>query len=363
METSSVPNSKSFSFLGLMIDLMEKGAIPDALIRAGVRQLCAQRLKSLEQMTLDKYQSEFQNYLDDLKKSPVAVATLDANKQHYEVPAEFFHLALGKNKKYSSCYWPENCHHLDEAEDHSLQETMKRAEIENGMQILELGCGWGSLSLAMAAKYPQSRVLAVSNSQSQKKYIDELAAKRGIQNLTIVTQDVSLMEKLPEGFQAFDRVVSVEMFEHFKNYEILLSRISHWLKPSGKLFVHIFSHMRFCYPFETEGEDNWMGKYFFTGGQMPSHHLLSYFQRDLYLAKQWAWNGTHYQKTSEAWLKNTDTHREEILQIFRSVYGEKDAAIWLQRWRVFFISVAEFFGYKNGLEWGVSHYLFEKVVK
>lgn len=360
MSASAAMKTEGTTFLGLLIDWMEKGYLPDSAIRLGVRNLCAQRLRSLEHATLDSYQDYFQKYVEDLKSSPVAVATRDANKQHYEVPAEFFHLALGKNKKYSSCFWEEGCTSLDMAEDKSLAITMERAELQDGMTILELGCGWGSLSLAMAAKFSKAKILALSNSRTQKAYIEEQARSRGINNLTIMTQDVSLMENLPEGWSQVDRVVSVEMFEHFKNYEVLLQRISTWLKPQGKLFVHIFSHHRHCYPFETEGDDNWMGKYFFTGGQMPSHHLLSYFQKDLTLQKQWAWNGTHYQKTSEAWLTNTDKHRERIIEIFKPVYGEKEAEIWLQRWRVFFLSVAEFFGYKDGLEWGVSHYLFEK---
>jgi cyclopropane-fatty-acyl-phospholipid synthase len=352
-------NSQGFR-IGWLIDLMEKGYLPDFLIRWGVKNLCTQRLRSLEQNSLDSYQAYFQDYVENLRSSPVAIATKDANQQHYEVPAEFFHLVLGKNKKYSSCFWEDSCLSLDKAEDRSLQITMDRAELKDGMSILELGCGWGSLSLAMASRFPQSKILALSNSRTQKEYIEQQARDRGINNLTIMTQDVSHLENLPEGWTQVDRVVSVEMFEHFKNYEILLARIANWLKPEGKLFVHIFSHNRFCYPFETEGDDNWMGKYFFTGGQMPSHHLLSYFQKDLTLKKQWAWNGTHYQKTSEAWLLNTDKNRERILEIFKSAYGEKQAEIWLQRWRVFFISVAEFFGYRRGLEWGVSHYLFEK---
>lgn len=344
--------------LNLVIDLMERGLIPDALIRQGIRKLCSQRLQSLNKESLDEIHRDFQSYVMNLKSSPVAIATVDANRQHYEVPADFFELCLGKNKKYSCSFWSKDCTELDQAEEASLAQTMMRAELKDGMNILELGCGWGSLSLAMAKNFPQSKITAISNSSSQKRYIDEQAKMRGLDNLTVITQDVSQLESLAAA--PFDRVVSVEMLEHFRNYEVLLERISSWLKKDGKLFVHIFTHQRFPYFFETEGDDNWMGKYFFTGGQMPSHHLLAQFQKDLLLENQWCWNGDHYQKTSEAWLKNIDQNQTEILRIFQKVYGVKDAKLWFQRWRVFFIAVAELFGYSRGLEWGVSHYLFKK---
>jgi len=345
--------------LSVLISMTERGLIPDPLVRLGIRQLCGQRLRSLQ--THYRAQPGLENqYVEMLKTSPVAVATDAANEQHYEVPAEFFATVLGPHRKYSCAYWPEGCRDLATAELLALDETMRRAELRDGMKILELGCGWGSLTLAMASRFPASRVLAISNSQSQRQFIEGEARRRGLQNIEIRTCDVSALESLGDDEGSFDRVVSVEMFEHFRNYEILLQRIHRWLNPEGKLFVHIFTHRQYPYLFETEGSDNWMGKYFFTGGQMPSHDLMKAFQRDLKLEKQWAWDGTHYQKTSEAWLQNHDREKERILTLFEKVYGPKEAQAWFHRWRIFFLSVAELFGYRQGQEWGVSHYLFSK---
>jgi cyclopropane-fatty-acyl-phospholipid synthase len=346
------------SALGLMINTMEKGLIPDPALRFGIRRLCRDRLHQLQKPSLDLLQKDASDYLNELKRAPLAVHTEDANRQHYEVPAEFFALVLGKNRKYSSAFWPEGCVCLDEAEDVALATTMSRAELSDGMKILELGCGWGSLTLAMARKFPKSTILAISNSASQRRSIEQRAKEQRLDNVIILTRNVVDVVNLEEEFGLFDRVVSVEMFEHLRNYEILFERISKWLKPEGKLFTHIFTHRNFSYLFETEGEDNWLGRYFFTGGQMPSHHLLSQFQKDLVLESQWAWSGEHYAKTSEAWLENMDRHHDEIRRIFTEVYGRADAERWLHRWRVFFLSCAELFGYKKGTEWGVSHYLF-----
>lgn len=365
--------------MNLLIDMTERGLVPDPLVRVGIRRLCSQRLKSLSLIESDQQShssrplidpalnqvtsqwGEYQKtYAEMLKKSPVALATDAANEQHYEVPAEFFQLVLGPHRKYSCAFWPSNIQNLEQAEEMALDLTMNRAELRDGMKILELGCGWGSLTLAMAARFPKSEIIAISNSHSQRKFIEMTAAARNLRNVRILTRDVSRVENLEQEFGHFDRVVSVEMFEHFRNYAVLLNRISHWLKPEGKLFIHIFTHQKFPYLFETEGSDNWMGKYFFTGGQMPSHQLMAAFQDDLKLEKEWAWDGTHYQKTSEAWLQNQDRHREKILQLFTEVYGADQAKIWFQRWRIFFLAVAELFGFRNGQEWGVSHYLFSK---
>jgi len=343
----------------IMIDAMEKGWLPDFAIRYGIRKLCQERLTSLTHSTAELDRQAEQQYIETLKKSPLAVHTKEANEQHYELPPEFFSIVLGKNKKYSSAFWPENCDSLDQAETEALQTTMERAQIKDGMQILELGCGWGSLTLAMAQKYPQSKIVALSNSNPQREWIQAEAKKRGLTNVTILTRNITAVDDLAEEFGAFDRVVSVEMFEHLRNYEMLFKKISGWLKNDGKLFVHVFTHKQYSYFFETEGEDNWMGRYFFTGGQMPSHNLLPTFQHNLKLEQNWVWNGSHYGKTSEAWLNNMDANKEEIMNIFRPVYKE-DAKVWFQRWRVFFMSCAELFNYKNGNEWGVSHYLFSK---
>jgi cyclopropane-fatty-acyl-phospholipid synthase len=345
--------------MNILINAMEKGHIPDKAIRLGIKKLCHQRLQELSYSSLDEKISKAEAYKKSLLDSPLAIHTSEANEQHYEVPSEFFKLCLGKNLKYSSCFWDQSTKNLDEAEDNALRISVERADIADGMRILELGCGWGSLTLYMAKRFPKSQIVAISNSSSQKAFIDATAKERGLTNILVLTRDISKLESLAVEFESFDRVMSIEMFEHFKNYDLLLKKISDVLSPSGKLFVHIFTHKEFSYPFETEGEDNWMGKYFFTGGQMPSHYLLHQFQRDLYLEHEWAWSGEHYQKTSEAWLSRTDENKDKIISTFKSVYG-KDAELWFQRWRIFYMACAELFGYKKGSEWGVSHYLFSK---
>ncbi len=341
------------------IKAMEAGFIPDKAIRFGIRQLSKKRLDDIETCSIETEEEIRQHYLEDLRKMPLAVHTKDANEQHYELPSPFFLHTLGKNLKYSSCYWDDKTLNLNQAEDNALDKTIKHADIKDGHRILELGCGWGSLTLEIGKRFPNSKIVAISNSSSQKKFIDSEAIKRNLTNIQVLTRDISQLESLALEFQSFDRVVSVEMFEHFKNYELLLSKISDVLIPSGKLFVHIFTHQKYSYPFETKGEDNWMGKYFFTGGQMPAHHLLMSFQKHLYLEKTWIWDGTHYQKTANAWLENMDKNREIIMPIFEQTYGH-DSYIWFQRWRVFFMACAELFGYKHGQEWGVSHYQFIK---
>lgn len=345
--------------LGVFIDWMERGWIPEPMIRVGIRQLCRQRLKSLEVADRELEQERNSSYVGALKQSAIAFATEKANQQHYELPADFYELVLGKNKKYSSGYWPEGCHSLDQSEEAALQITFQRAEVQDGMRILDLGCGWGSVSLNLAAQFPQAQIVGISNSNSQRQYIMDQAQKRGLHNVTILTGDISTFQAPDNWLSGFDRVISVEMLEHVRNYEKLFEKISQWLKPEGRFFVHIFTHSRYSYPFETEGDDNWMGRYFFTGGQMPSHHLLTYFQKDLLLEQQWSWRGTHYQKTSEAWLQNMDQNRDAIMRIFREVYGSAESDRWFERWRVFFMSCSELFGFDGGREWGVSHYLFK----
>jgi len=326
--------------------LLDRDLVPDPLIRIGIRRLLRERLK--QAATADPAQ-----LIEQLHSSPVAINTNDANRQHYEVPPQFFALTLGTHRKYSSCYWPEGVDSLDNAERVMLDLTVERASLEDGQSILELGCGWGSLSLYMAQRFPRSQVLGVSNSQSQREYIEEQARNRGLINLRIVTCDMNCFDP---GAR-FDRVVSVEMFEHMRNYQELLRRIASWLKPEGKLFVHIFSHKRFAYPFEVSGPNDWMAQHFFTGGIMPSDDLLPQFDRDMRVVERWQVDGTHYQNTSEAWLKNMDRHRAEIMPIMAKVYGPREALRWFVRWRVFFMACAELFGYREGSEWIVSHYL------
>jgi cyclopropane-fatty-acyl-phospholipid synthase len=341
------------------IKAMEKGHIPDTAIRFGIRKLCKQRLEELETHSLAEKQNKAEAYRQSLIQSPLAVHTKDANEQHYELPPEFFLHVLGKNLKYSSCFYDHTTKSLSDAEELALKISCERAELKDGMRILELGCGWGSLTLHMAKNFPNSQIVAISNSAPQKAFIDSQAKERGLKNIMVLTRDISQLESLAVEFESFDRVMSIEMFEHFKNYDLLLSKISDVLTKEGKLFVHIFTHKEYSYPFEVEGEDNWMGKYFFTGGQMPSHHLLYSFQKNLFLETSWAWDGIHYQKTSEDWLSNMDQNADTITAIFKKTYGQESKE-WFNRWRVFFMSCAELFGYDKGQEWGVSHYLFTK---
>ncbi|ODU42739.1 cyclopropane-fatty-acyl-phospholipid synthase family protein [uncultured Aquimonas sp.] len=340
-----------------LIDLCERGLVPDALTRLGIRRLCAQRLREEHDGDAVAAWARFRELLDGLRQSPLAIETEAANRQHYEVPARFFELSLGKRLKYSSCYYPTGRETLDQAEEAMLALYGERAELADGMRILELGCGWGSLTLWMAERFPNARILGVSNSASQREHILGQCAKRGLNNVEILTRDVNVLDL---GERRFDRVVSVEMFEHVRNYRVLFERISGWLDPGGKLFCHIFCHRELMYPFETEGEDNWMGRYFFTGGLMPAADTFLHFQEHLRLEEQWRLSGTHYERTSNHWLENQDRHADEILRLFEDVYGKAEAKVWAQRWRMFWMACAELFGYAGGNEWLVAHYRFQK---
>ena len=336
-----------------MIDfLLNHNLVPDFLIRQKIRKLNEERL-SIER---SKHSSEYvEKFIQDLKSLPIAIETKSANDQHYEVPAEFYKLCLGEHLKYSCCYWINTNDNLNTAEENMLKLTCERADLIDGLSILELGCGWGAISLWMAKTYPNSKITSVSNSESQKEYIYKECKTRGITNLEVITADMNVFQTEKK----FDRVVSVEMFEHMKNYDILLNRISNWLKDSGKLFVHIFTHKTFSYHFETEGKNNWMGKYFFTGGIMPSHNLLEYFNNDLKIVKNWIVDGSHYHKTAESWLDNMDENKDKITDIFKLTYGRNHTK-WRVYWRIFFMACSELWKTSNGNEWQVSHYLFKK---
>ena len=337
------------------IDLAEKGWAPDRVIRAGIRQLLRRRLA--QEFAHDVERSSARNHalIEELAASAIAIETDAANEQHYEVPAAFYQLALGRRLKYSSGYWPEGVSDLDSAEEAMLGASCAHAELEDGQRILELGCGWGSLTLWMAQRYPNARILAVSNSASQREHIEARARELGLGNLEVLTRDVNQLE-LDERF---DRVVSVEMFEHVRNYRVLMRRISQWLKPGGKLFVHIFCHRYLVYPFETEGEGNWMGRHFFTGGLMPAADTLLHFQDDLALEHRRLYSGEHYAKTARAWLDNLDARRAEVAEVMASAYGEQGPR-WQQRWRMFFMACEELFAYHAGNEWLVAHYRFQR---
>mgnify|MGYP000847631146 FL=1 len=332
--------------------VIAKGYLPDFLIRYGIQRQLQNRLKRLEESAARGFQTE---WINQLRMSPIAVMTEAANQQHYEVPSDFFCQVLGRHMKYSSGNWAVAEADLDDSEEAMLRLTIQRAELADGQQILELGCGWGSLSLEMARKFKNSKITAISNSKTQKEWIDAVAQAEGLTNLEVITADINDFEPSEQ----FDRVVSVEMFEHLRNYEMLFEKIDGWLRPQGKMFVHIFCHREYSYPFDSD-PSSWMATYFFSGGIMPSENLFRNFDRHLKVAKTWKVSGLHYHRTCEAWLKRTDNRKKSILELFEKTYGADQALKWFHYWRVFFLACSELFKYNQGNEWYVCHYLFEK---
>ncbi len=334
----------------------EAGLVPDRLIRAGIRRLSRQRLEEIQAGDCERAAAGMNAFVDDMNTSVVAPLPHLANEQHYEVPPAFFDLVLGARKKYSACYWDAKTRTLDDAETLSLEITCARAGIEDGMDVLDLGCGWGSLSLWIAEHFPNGTVTSVSNSAPQREFIQTLARERGLDNIEVITCDMN-------GFDApgqYDRIVSVEMFEHMRNYQLLFRRISEWLKVDGRFFMHIFCHRNSPYAFVDKGPGDWMSRHFFSGGIMPSADLPLRFQRHLALEGRWCWDGRHYERTANAWLENLDSRREHVERLFEDVYGAGDAAKWVERWRIFFMACAELFGLDDGQEWFVGHYLFSR---
>ncbi len=341
-----------------LLGLAERGLLPDALVRFGIRQLCAERLRA-ERSGGAWVQSEgFAERLDALRQSPVAIHTEAANAQHYELPPEFFALCLGPRLKYSCCYFPRGAESLAEAEEAMLELYARRAELADGQHVLELGCGWGSLTLWMAERFPRARITAVSNSHGQRHHIEAECRARGLANVQVLTCDVNSLNL--ENAE-FDRCVSIEMFEHVRNYETLMRRIATWLKPGGKLFTHLFAHRTLMYPFVSVGADNWMGRHFFTGGLMPSADTLLHFQSDLLLERRWLIDGRHYSRTANLWLERQDERRAQVLAVLRGAYGAH-ARLWFVRWRIFWMACAELFGYAQGTEWLIAHYRFTRRV-
>jgi cyclopropane-fatty-acyl-phospholipid synthase len=337
-----------------ILNAMDSGFVPDALVRAGIRALLRRRIRREKAATPEARSELKRRRIEAMKRSPVAPVPEKANEQHYEVPAAFFQLVLGRHLKYSCCDWSGGVRDLDQAEETMLALTCERAAIEDGMDVLELGCGWGSLTLWMASHYPASRITAVNNSESQADFIRSRARKQGLKNIDVITRDMNDFSI----DRRFDRIVSVEMFEHMRNYRELLKRIASWTRRGGKLFVHIFCHREFLYPFEDRGPGDWMARHFFTGGLMPSEDWFTYFQEDFSLERKWPVNGTHYARSAEAWIENMDTHRHDILKVFTDCYGPGQAKRWFHRWRIFFMACEALFGFKKGGEWYVCHYLF-----
>jgi cyclopropane-fatty-acyl-phospholipid synthase len=340
----------------ISIQLVERGFVPDTVTRLGIRNLLQDRLNDIKADDCEATNQALTSFIKAMLQAEIAPVPEKANEQHYEVDESFYHFCLGERRKYSSCFWLPETKTLDEAEVLALQQTCEHADLKDGQAILELGCGWGSLSLWMAEHYPNAKITGVSNSNSQREYIMAQAELKGFRNLTIITADMNVFE----APSTYDRVVSVEMFEHMRNYQVLYAKIASWLKPQGKFFKHIFVHRNTPYLFEVKDENDWMSQYFFSGGMMPSDDLPLYFQDDLKIINRWRWDGTHYEKTANAWLENMDAKKAAITPILAKVYGPENVEQWRNRWRMFYMACAELFGYGNGQEWWVTHYLFEK---
>ena len=336
--------------------LTERGILPDAMVRQGIRLLLKSRLQEIHAQDCEVSGLHEQVFIRMMNDSPVALLPEKANEQHYEVPSEFFRTVLGSRLKYSCGLWSEDCSTLDQAEVDALEQTAWNAQLSNGMNILELGCGWGSLTLWMAERYPESRITAVSNSVSQGDFIRQRANESNLSNIDVISAD---MNDFNPGAQ-YDRIVSVEMFEHMRNYAELYKRISVWLKDDGKFFKHIFVNRSVPYLFEDKEANDWMSRFFFSGGMMPSDSLPLNFQDHLKIEQRWRWDGRHYEKTSNAWLQKMDANKDHLWPLFEATYGKDFSAIWWQRWRLFFMACAELFGYQKGQQWWVSHYLFTK---
>jgi cyclopropane-fatty-acyl-phospholipid synthase len=339
------------------VDWTETGLVPDSVIRAGIRRLLERKLKEIHADDVEKAAIIKNRFVQMMGESPIALVPHLANEQHYEVPAAFFSEVLGRHRKYSCCYWPKGVEDLESAEEASLQVTVERAGVEDGMKILDLGCGWGSLSLWIAEHFPNASVTSVSNSQSQRDYITQAAENRGLDNIEVLVCDMN-------DFTApgtYDRIVSLEMFEHMRNYPELFRRISNWLRPDGRFFMHIFCHRTTPYEYIDKGPSDWMSRHFFSGGIMPSADLPMRVGGDLTVERHWQWNGDHYARTLRAWLSRMDSRKKAVTPILEETYGKEQVDRWRMRWRIFFMACEELFAYNGGREWYVSHYLLKRV--
>ncbi|XP_058213228.1 (S)-coclaurine N-methyltransferase-like [Rhododendron vialii] len=340
----------------VMLASLERNLLPDAVIRRLTRMLLSTRLRSGYKSSSELQLSDLLHFAHSLTESPIAVKTEKAKTQHYELPTSFFKLVLGKHLKYSCCYFAGTSNTLEEAEKAMLELYCERAQLKDGHSVLDIGCGWGSLCLYVAQKYRNCKVTGICNSTTQKTYIEEQSRDLQLQNLDVIVADISTFDM----DATYDRIFSIEMFEHMKNYKDLLKKISKWMEPDSLLFVHHFCHKVFAYHFEDVNEDDWITRYFFTGGTMPSANLLLYFQDDVSVVNHWLVNGKHYAKTSEEWLKRMDKNLSSIKPIMEATYGKDSAIKWTVYWRTFFIAVAELFGYNDGEEWMVALFLFKK---
>ena len=338
------------------ISWTESGLVPDSVIRSGIRRLLENKLAEIDADDVEAASRTTNGFVRMMNESPIALVPDLANEQHYEVPAAFYDEVLGRHRKYSCGFWPEGVETLDASEGAALEETVSRADIDNGMQILDLGCGWGSVSLFIAERFPAASVLSVSNSNSQREYIAARAEERGLSNIEVLTCDMN--DFVTD--RRFDRIVSVEMFEHMRNYGVLFDRIHDWLLPNGRFFLHIFTHRSTPYEYIDKGPADWMSRHFFSGGIMPSASLPLRFARKLSIDAQWTWNGNHYARTCRAWLRQIDRNKGAVMPILEDTYGAGNAERWFMRWRMFFMACEELFRYRNGTEWFVSHYRFRR---
>ena len=338
---------------GWAVQCVERDMVPDGIVRLGIRGLLRARVAQLHEADIACAAARTQAFVDGMRLAPIAPLPEKANQQHYELPSEFFASVLGDHRKYSCGLWTDRTVTLTQSEAAALAATCERAQLADGQKVLELGCGWGSLSLWMAERFRASRITALSNSRSQHEYIAGQARQRGLTNLRVITGDINEFDTS----ERFDRVVSVEMFEHLRNWPAAFAKVARWLEPQGRFFLHVFAHRGAPYEFVERDQSDWMSRHFFSGGMMPSDDLALHCQDDLRLVQRWRWDGTHYQRTSEAWLRNMDSRRTALMPLLTQAYGP-DAGLWWARWRLFFLAVSELFGFERGQRWWISHYLF-----